>query len=42
MKLGVIGLGYVGVVTAAVFSDLGFEVIGVDLDQQVTDLVGKG
>lgn len=42
MKLGVIGLGYVGVVTAAVFSDLGFEVIGVDLDQQITDLVGKG
>lgn len=34
MKLSVIGTGYVGLVTAACFSDLGHDVVGVDRDAE--------
>ena len=33
MKICVVGTGYVGLVTAAVFSQLGNEVVGLDIDQ---------
>lgn len=32
MKICVVGTGYVGLVTAAVFSELGHEVVGLDID----------
>lgn len=34
MKIGVVGLGFVGLVTAAVLSSDGFEVIGIDVDPE--------
>ncbi len=37
MKIGVVGLGYVGIVTAAVLSDRGNEVVGIDVDQNRVD-----
>ncbi len=37
MKICVVGVGYVGLVTAAVFADLGNDVICVDIDQTKVD-----
>ena len=34
MKIGVIGLGYVGLVTAAVLADHGNNLVGVDIDSE--------
>ncbi len=41
-KISVIGLGYVGAVTAVCLTDDGHEVIGVDLDQSKLDLLMRG
>ena len=42
MNICVIGCGYVGLVTGAVFADLGNEVIGVDIDQSRVDTLIAG
>lgn len=42
MKISVFGSGYVGLVTAACFADLGHHVIGVDVDQQKVVRLQKG
>jgi len=42
MKIGIIGSGYVGLVTGACFADLGNEVICVDSDKEKIDLLKKG
>ena len=42
MKLSVIGCGYLGATHAACMSSLGFEVIGVDTDQNKVDLLSRG
>ena len=34
VKIGVIGLGYVGLVTAAVLADHGNNLVGVDIDSE--------
>jgi UDP-glucose 6-dehydrogenase len=39
MKISVIGTGFVGVVTAAVYASFGFEVVGVDIDPQKIKLL---
>lgn len=42
LKLSVIGCGYLGATHAACMSSLGFEVIGVDTDQQKVDALSRG
>ncbi|BBG24867.1 UDP-glucose dehydrogenase family protein [Sulfuracidifex tepidarius] len=37
MKIGVVGLGYVGIVTSAVLANQGHHIIGVDIDQKRVD-----
>tara|TARA_Y100001970_G_scaffold294355_1_gene451367 strand:- start:595 stop:1791 length:1197 start_codon:yes stop_codon:yes gene_type:complete len=38
----VIGLGYIGLPTAALLSDSGLEVLGVDINKNVVDIINKG
>lgn len=40
--LGIIGLGYIGLPTAAMFAASGLEVVGVDIDSAVRDSVNGG
>jgi len=42
MHLTLIGTGFVGVVTAAVFASFGNEVVGLDIDQKKVDSLSKG
>ena len=42
MKLGIIGLGYVGLITGVGFASLGNKVIGVDIDKEKVDKINKG
>ncbi len=39
MKIGVVGLGYVGLVTAGVLSFQGYDVIGIDIDENKINLL---
>ncbi|MBU2604954.1 MAG: UDP-N-acetyl-D-mannosamine dehydrogenase [Alphaproteobacteria bacterium] len=41
-KISVIGLGYIGLPTAAVLASRGVQVIGVDVNQRVVDALNKG
>ncbi len=41
-KLSVIGLGYIGLPTAAIFASRGLEVVGVDVTQDIVDTVNAG
>jgi UDP-N-acetyl-D-glucosamine dehydrogenase len=41
-KVGVIGLGYVGLPLALAFAEAGFKVLGFDLQQKRADLVNQG
>lgn len=42
MKIAIIGTGYVGLTTAALFSELGNEVVGLDIDQEKIEILKKG
>jgi len=42
MKIAVFGLGYVGCVSAACFSQEGNDVIGVDVSSEKVDIINKG
>src|SRR5688572_7549927 len=42
MKVVVVGLGYVGAVTAACLAELGHTVVGVDVDQQKAQEIEEG
>ena len=42
MKVGIIGLGYVGLPLAVAFAEAGDEVVGVDADPRVVEAVGSG
>jgi UDP-N-acetyl-D-mannosaminuronic acid dehydrogenase len=41
-KVSIIGLGYIGLPTAAVLASVGHEVVGVDISQHVVDTVNRG
>ena len=41
-KVGVIGLGYVGLPLALEFANAGYEVIGIDIDQNKVALINSG
>jgi UDP-N-acetyl-D-glucosamine dehydrogenase len=42
MKIGIIGLGYVGLPFAMTFTQKGFKVIGYDVSQEKVDMINKG
>jgi UDP-N-acetyl-D-mannosaminuronic acid dehydrogenase len=41
-RISVIGLGYIGLPTSAVFADNGVDVIGVDVNQAAVDSINRG
>jgi UDP-N-acetyl-D-glucosamine dehydrogenase len=41
-KIGVIGLGYVGLPLAMEFANAGYEVVGIDIDKDKVDLINNG
>ena len=41
-KIGVIGLGYVGLPLAIEFTNAGYNVTGIDIDQAKVDLINSG
>jgi len=41
-KIGILGLGYVGLPLAAAFGEAGFKVTGIDLDPRKVDTISKG
>lgn len=42
LKIAVCGIGYVGLPVALLFAKAGYDVIGVDVDQDRVDLINKG
>lgn len=42
LRVAVIGLGYVGLPLATTFAEVGFDVMGIDVDQQKVDSANKG
>jgi UDP-N-acetyl-D-mannosaminuronic acid dehydrogenase len=42
MKVSVIGLGYIGLPTAAILASKGVEVVGIDVNPNVVDTINKG
>jgi UDP-N-acetyl-D-mannosaminuronic acid dehydrogenase len=41
-RVSVIGLGYIGLPTAAVLASRGVEVVGVDVNPQIVDIINRG
>ncbi|MCL4528339.1 MAG: 3-hydroxyacyl-CoA dehydrogenase NAD-binding domain-containing protein, partial [Chloroflexi bacterium] len=41
-KIGILGMGYVGMPLAVVFAEAGFNVLGVDPDRRKVDTFNKG
>ncbi|PTB88229.1 UDP-N-acetyl-D-mannosamine dehydrogenase, partial [Pseudidiomarina aestuarii] len=41
-KVSVIGLGYIGLPTAAVFARQGVQVVGVDVNPKAVDTINQG
>ena len=41
-KVCVVGLGYIGLPTSAIFASRGIDVIGVDINQSVVDTINRG
>ena len=41
-KISVVGLGYIGLPTAAYFASQGYEVLGTDIQEYIVDAVNSG
>ena len=41
-KVGIVGLGYVGLPLAVAFAEAGFEVTGIDVNQEMVDCLNRG
>lgn len=41
-KICILGLGYIGMPTAAMFASNGYDIVGVDVNQEVVDQLNKG
>jgi len=41
-KICVIGLGYIGLPTAAIFARAGYEIVGVDINERVVEMLNRG
>src|SRR6202030_2404968 len=41
-RIAVIGLGYIGLPTAAIFAENGLDVVGIDTNPMVVDMVNAG
>jgi UDP-N-acetyl-D-glucosamine dehydrogenase len=41
-RIGIVGLGYVGLPLAVAFSEAGFKVLGIDIQQKRVELVSRG
>jgi UDP-N-acetyl-D-mannosaminuronic acid dehydrogenase len=41
-RIAVVGLGYIGLPTAAVFADTGIEVVGVDINRHAVESINRG
>lgn len=41
-KICVLGLGYIGLPTASIFANNGFQVIGIDVNESVVSIINKG
>jgi GDP-mannose 6-dehydrogenase len=41
-RIGIIGLGYIGAVSAAAFVDMGYCVLGYDIDKEKRDIINNG
>jgi UDP-N-acetyl-D-mannosaminuronic acid dehydrogenase len=41
-RISVVGLGYIGLPTAAIFADAGIEVVGVDINTRLVDSINRG
>ncbi len=42
LKISIVGLGYIGLPTAAVLASVGHKVVGVEVNQSIVDLVNRG
>ena len=42
LKVGVVGIGRIGLPTALCFADSGFETIGIDINEKLVDMVNSG
>jgi len=42
MKIGIVGLGYVGLITGVGFASLGNKVVGIDVDEKKIEKINKG
>jgi len=42
LKIGVVGIGRIGLPTALCFADYGFETIGIDINEKLVDMINSG
>jgi hypothetical protein len=42
LKIAIVGLGYIGLPTAAVLASVGHEVVGIEVSQSIVDVVNRG